>query len=139
MFCQSSDSVQKQASGRIRSLCAFVLLLGCSTTRVHMQSVRACGVEAHFSIFSLLLKTASKRVPFGVHFGDHFHGKKGYTTQAEKTCQPKWKLTDRFLGSPVTATLYAHFFCEKQQLEHKLQELLLDLVFFHKIPQTKED
>ena len=37
-----------------------------------MQSVRACAVETHFSIFSHFLKTAPKSVHFGFILGTIF-------------------------------------------------------------------
>ena len=48
-----------------------------------MQSVRACAVETHFSVFFLFLKTAPKRDEYGVHFGDHFHGKSQFCVNKE--------------------------------------------------------
>ena len=56
--------------------------LGRSTAGAHMQSVRACAVETHFSISWLFLETAPNknnlRAPFGYHFRlkSWFHVKK---------------------------------------------------------------
>ena len=47
---------------------------GRSTVWAHMQSVRACEVETHFSIFSHFLKTAPKNVHFGSILGTIFIG-----------------------------------------------------------------
>ena len=58
-------SLKKRVSGI--SLFFFVILgqPGRSTVWADMQSVHACAVETHFSIFSLLLKTTPKIVHVG--------------------------------------------------------------------------
>ncbi len=39
---------------------------------VHMQSVHACAVETHFSVFAVFLKTCSLKGANGVKFGVDF-------------------------------------------------------------------
>ena len=39
---------------------------------VHMQSVHACAVETHFSVFAVFLKTCSLKGANGVKFGVEF-------------------------------------------------------------------
>ena len=74
----------------------------------HMQSVRACAVETHFSIFFHFLKTAPKSVHFGFILvtisTEHidFVRKKKCQQKVCKRCPPKWipRDYDTFPGLP---------------------------------------
>ena len=79
--------LEKKVSGISVFFCVILGRPGRSTVWAHMQSVRACAVETHFSIFVHFLKTTPTSVHFGFILGTIFIENLDFVRKKE--CQQK--------------------------------------------------
>ena len=120
--------------------CVILGRFGRSTVWAHMQSVRACAVETHFSIFFHFLKTAPKSVHFGFILGQFFienldfvwkkDAKKRYAKSARPSGSRHTKILSR--GS-LTAPLACALFQQETTVRAQIPGIVARTRFFLEI------